>query len=122
MNDFQEMIREAFAGEKPYDPSPDRGALEAAIRSFERRDRIMRLLMWFAVTAMTVLAVWSGWSFAVADDATSVKTLILYATVFLWASFGIGLAKLMLFTTQRGFSIMKELKRAQLIWLEGRDD
>ena len=46
--------------------------------------------------------------------------LILYATIFLWASYGIGWAKMFLFSTQKSLSMLKELKRVQLTWLEDR--
>ena len=121
MNEFKEILKEAFVGEEPYDPSPDRGRLQAAIRAFEARDRILRWMLWFAVTFMSVVAVWAAWSFASADAETSTKSLVLYATAFLFASTCVGYAKLMLFTAQRGFSIMKELKRTQLTLLEMRE-
>ncbi len=120
MNEFTEMIKEAFVGEAPYDPSPGREALQTSIRRFERRDRTLRFMMWFAVTFMSVVAVWSGWSFWKSGPEESTKMLILYATVFLWASYGIGWAKMFLFSMQKNLSMLKELKRVQLTWLEDR--
>lgn len=116
-NEFTEMIKEAFVGEEPYESSPGREALLASIRSFEARDRTMRLLVWFVVTFMAALAAWAGWKFA---SESSTKMLILYATVFLWGMQGVGWAKMFLFSTQKSLSMLKELKRVQLTILDAR--
>lgn len=117
MNQFQEMLKEAFMGEEPFDASPGRAALEASIRKFEQRDRTLRYMIWFAVIFMSAVCGWAAWSFFSSDDA-SAKSLILYATLFLFASQAIGWAKMFLFSTQQSFSLQKELRRAQLTWLE----
>lgn len=118
MSEFTEMIKEAFLGEEPYDPSPGRAELEASIRRFEARDRTLRFMMWFAVTFMTVVCVWAAWSFFAAAPETSTKKLILYAVLFLWGSEGIGWSKMFLFSTQKSLGVMKELKRVQLMLSE----
>ena len=121
MNEFKEMIKEAFLGEEPYDPSSGQEDLQAAIRSYESRDRTLRLMMWFAATFMSVVAAWAAWSFFATGPETSTKKLILYATAFLFASQGVGWAKMFLFSAQKDLSVLKELKRIQLIWAAGRD-
>ena len=118
MNQFQEMMKEAFLGEEPFDASPGREALEASIRKFEQRDRVLRLMVWFGVTFMTGVCVWAAWSFLGAEPDASSRSLILYATVFLFAGQAVGWSKMFLFSTQQSFSLQKELKRAQLMWLE----
>ena len=73
MNEFTEMIKEAFVGAEPYDPSPGREALRASILKFERRDRVVRLLSWFMVTFMSVVAFWAAWSFWAAGPDVSLS-------------------------------------------------
>ena len=120
MNEFTEMLKEAFLGEEPYDPAPERAAMEQALRSLEARERMLRYMMWFAAVFMTGLCVWSAWSFFTAGVEASTKALVLYATTFLFASQGVGWAKMFLFTTQKHFQMLKELKRVQLA-LHGRE-
>ncbi len=117
MNEFTEMIKEAFVGDEPFDPSPGREALQASVDKFERRDRVVRFMSWFAVAFMGAVAFWAGWSFWKSE---STKMLILYATIFLWAMIGIGWAKMFLFQMQSSIALMKEIKRSQLMWV-GRD-
>lgn len=119
MNQFREMLREAFAGAEPYDPVPQRPAIEAAIEQIGQRDRMMRVLVWFAVTFLTVVAVWAGWSFFALEDP-SPRALILRATLFLWAILGVWFMKMLLFVTQRELAIHRELKRTQLMLLDMR--
>ena len=115
MSEFTDLIKEAFVGEEPYDPKPGREDLEAAIRKFENRDRTMRFLTWFAVTFQSAVLVFSIWKFWTADEATtSPKTLIIYATLSVWAMIAIGFMKTSLFTTQLGLGLRKDLKRLQL--------
>ncbi len=127
MNEFKEMLKEAFVGEEPYDPSPGREALLASLRKLEGRDRTLRWMMWFAVTFMMAVAVWAGWSFFQAEES-DVRELVLYATLFAFACQGIGWAKMFLFTTQKDLSVLKELKRVQMMMLQhqpsgsGRDN
>ena len=118
MNQFSEMIKEAFMGEEPYDPSPGRVALEEAIKKFESRDRVVRFMAWFAVAFMSAVMFWSIWMLWKADSETETKMLIVYAVVFLWSSAGVGFGKMFLFSLQSNLSIMKELKRVQLALLD----
>ena len=120
MNEFKEMIKEAFLGEEPYDPSPGRAAIEESIHKFERRDRTMRFLMWFVVAFWGLIGTWAAWSFWHADSATSTKMLLLYTAAFLFAAQAIGWAKMFLFSIQKDLSVLKELKRVQLTLLDGR--
>tara|TARA_R110002126_G_scaffold4409_19_gene23236 strand:+ start:6806 stop:7174 length:369 start_codon:yes stop_codon:yes gene_type:complete len=119
MNEFQSMLREAFLGEEPFDPKPGHVDLEAAIQRFDKRERVLRCLMWLGVTLMTGVCVWSAWRFLRADEAASTKSLILYATVFLFGAQAVGTSKFFLFTSQQSFSLQKALLRAQLTWRNG---
>ncbi len=114
MNDFKEMLKEAFVGEEPYDPAPSRAVLEDSLRHFESRDRMTRILMWVAVSFMSLLVGWSVWSFVRAGEDAGVRELLLYSTAFLFGCQGIAWSKMLLFTSQLDFRILKELKRVQL--------
>lgn len=118
MNEFKALLREAFLGEEPFDPAPGRAALLASARSLEDRERVLRRLMWLAVTLMTAVAAWGAWSFFTAGDGASVKRLVLAATAFLFGVQGVGTLKMSLFSLQKDLSVLKELKRVQLMLLE----
>jgi hypothetical protein len=115
---FAHMLREAFAGPEPFDPAPGRAALKAALREFERRDRVLRVLTWGTVLFMTLLAGWAAWSFAHAPADADAKRLLLYAVVFLFATAGIGFGKLWLFTAQSQLALQRDLKRLELTLLQ----
>jgi len=114
MNDFTELLKEAFVGEEPYDSHPAREELEASLRTYERRERTLRYMLWLAVAFMSCVAYYSAWKFLTSDEEASTKQLILYAVLFLWSSTCIGWAKMFLLNTQKHLSILKELKRVQL--------
>jgi hypothetical protein len=114
VSEFTNLLKEAFAGQEPYDPAPGRAALEEAIRGFARRERLVRGLMWFAVAAAAALCAWSAWRFLAAGDDAGPKRLLLYATLFLFGGQAIGWAKMFLFTNQQNLAIQTELKRVQL--------
>ena len=118
MNDFQELIKEAFLGEEPYDHTQGEAELKASIRKFESQDRVLRWMLWSSVAFMSGLTYWAGWSFYKAPSDASPKQLILYATVFLFAVQCVGWTKMFLFNNQKSFSILKELKRVQLLLME----
>jgi hypothetical protein len=115
MSEFTNLLKEAFAGAEPYDPSPGRAALEEAIRAFARRERLLRGLMWFAVTAATALCAWAAWHFLTAGPDAGVRRLLLDAVLFLFGGQAIGWAKMFLFTSQQNLAIQTELKRVQLM-------
>lgn len=121
MSEFTEIIKEAFLGEEPYDPRPGRAQLEESIRKFEARERTLRYLLWFAVTFMTAVSIGSAWAFLTSEPDTSTKRLILYGVLFLFACQSIGWSKMFLFSSQKALSVMKELKRIQLMLAGSRD-
>ena len=120
MNDFQDMFKEAFLGEEPYKGGQNSVELTASIRKFESQDRLLRISLWGSVLSMTALCIWSGLSFWQTPEAAGPKPLILYATLFLISVQCIGWIKMFLFNNQKSFSILKELKRVQLLLLEER--
>lgn len=119
MNEFTEMLREAFHADEPFDPDPGREAILDAITGFERRMRLVRRMTWLAVTFFTALAVWMLVLLLGADEETATKWLVTYAVVLVYALVGVGFVKgwlqLMLIHTRT----MRELKRTQLMVLEG---
>ena len=119
---FTRMVQEALTGPEPFDPSPGRVALAAAVREFERRERVLRFLAWGSVAFMTAIALWAAWNLLRAPESASTQHLLLYACAFLWASGGIGFAKLWLFFTQAQLTTQRELKRLELTLLDlGRE-
>jgi hypothetical protein len=121
MNEFSQMIKEAFAGEEPYRTDLGRQALEESIRRFERRDRAVRLMSWFAVAFMSAVTIWAVVAFVRAPQDASLKELLVYAAAFLWSMMGVGWMKMFLALMQNDIGIRKELKRVQLLMLEGSE-
>lgn len=111
------LLEEAFGGPR-FDPAPGRAALEAGLREFERRERVLRLLAWGSVGIMALLAIWAAWGFASAPEDASVKRLVLDAALFLWASLGVAFGKLWLFSAQAHLVTQRELKRLELALLD----
>ena len=58
MNEFAEMLKEAFVGEEPFDPRPGREAIQASIRKYDARMKTVRYMAIFAVTFMSVVCVY----------------------------------------------------------------
>lgn len=114
MNEFQSMLKEAFAGEEPYDLYPGRDELENALRGFERREKVLRWMLWFSVVFMSAVCVLSVWRFWSIESGADPKSMILWATLFLFASNAIGWSKIFLFLSQQHWSAMKDLKRLHL--------
>ncbi|MCB9883170.1 MAG: hypothetical protein H6834_15385 [Planctomycetes bacterium] len=119
MSEFTEIIKEAFVGEGAFDPTPGRDALEAAVQKYDRRMRTVRWLAWFMVAAMTVVGVIAAIAFANAEAPLG-KEHLAYAALFTIAYVGIGIGKMFLLFQQNHLSLMKELKRVELMILDGR--
>jgi len=115
MSEFTNLLKEAFAGAEPYDPSPGRAALEEAIRGYRRRERLLRGLLWFAVAAATGLCAWAAWDFIASGEEAGVRRLLLDAVLFLFGAQAIGWAKMFLFHSQQNLAIQTELKRVELM-------
>jgi len=120
MNEFQAMLKEALMGEEPFNTEQGSADLKASIRKFESQDKMLRALLWGSVVFQMGLFIWSGWKFCTSDADSSPKSLILYATLFLISIQCIGWSKMFIFSNQKSFSILKELKRVQLLLLEGK--
>jgi hypothetical protein len=114
MKDFTDMLKEALAADEPYDPDPGREVLEAAIAGFDRRMRMVRNMAAAGVALMSVGAIWSLVALLRAPDGEAVRTLILYAVVFLTMSSGIGLIKIWFALMQSDLVLRKEVKRLHL--------
>lgn len=120
MNDFAEMLKEALVGEEPYRPDPDREALEASLRKFDRRMRTVRALAAFMVCATSAAFLGGLIAFLSAGAEASTKTLVLWSSLFLWGSIGVGFGKFWFAMMANHLTVMKELKTTQLRMLERR--
>ncbi len=58
MNEFAEMLKEAFVGEEPFDPRPGREAPQVSIRKYDARMKTVRYMAIFAVTFMGVVGIY----------------------------------------------------------------
>ena len=112
MNEFGELLREFFKGERSLEPETDRAALEESRRGFDRRMRTVRTMTWTAVAFMTGVMVWAG--AGLLGDSLSGQRLAIRATLVLLALVAIGLQKLWLIVMQNQTAVMKELKRIQI--------
>ena len=113
------MIKEAFVDAEPFDPDPGREALQSAVDRFTRRMRTVRVMAWvIAVPFMATVMIWALVSLLRAPEDTSTGTLLLYGVLFLWASIGVGFIKGWFAMMQNHLSVMKELKRLQLMMLD----
>ena len=122
MTEFGEMIKEALLGEEPLEMHPAKETLERSVRKFEKRMRTVRFMAMFAVTFMSIVAVWVGVVFARAPEDTSTKTLLIYVAVFFWAFSVIGFGKMWFAMMQNDIGIRKEIKRMEVLLLELREE
>ena len=120
MNDFAQLLKEALLGEEPYRPDPDREALEASVRKFDRRMRTVRGLAAFMVCATSAAFLFGLIALLRSGPETATKTLVLYGSLFVWGSVGVGFGKLWFAMMANHLAVMKELKMAQLRTLERR--
>jgi len=120
MNEFAEIIKEAFVGEAPFDPHPGEEALLASIDKFDRRMRTVRAMAVFAVSFMSAVAALAVVMFLRAPGDGGAKALIGWAGLFLWSMAVIGFAKHWFATMHNDIGLRKELKRTQLMILELR--
>ncbi len=117
MSEFGDLIKEAFAGEEPFDPRPTRDALEMSIRKFDRRMRTVRWMTWLGVTFMGVVSILTIVGVLRAPADVSPRTLALYLMVFAIAFSAIGFMKFWLVMMQNDIGLRKELKRVQMMML-----
>ena len=73
VNEFSEMLKEAFVGEEPFDPQPARAALQGSIDKFDRRMRTVRHMAWFGVTFMGAVMVFAAVMFFRAPETASAR-------------------------------------------------
>ncbi len=118
MNEFAQMLKEAFVGEEPFDPRPGREALQASIRKYDARMKTVRYMAIFAVSFMGVVGVYCFIWLLRAPDETSTRVLIIYALVFGWALGAVGFCKGWFAMMQNDIGLRKELRRIQMMMLE----
>ncbi len=118
MNEFAEMLKEAFVGEEPFDPRPGREALQASIRKYDARMKTVRYMAIFAVSFMSVVGVYCFIWLLRAPDETSTRLLLIDAIVFGWALGAVGFSKLWFAMMHNDIGLRKELKRVQMMMLD----
>ena len=122
IDEFTDLLKEAFVGEEPFDPSPGMEALQASVAKFERRMRTVRHMAWFAVTFMGGVMAWAAYSFFQATpDDTDLKTMLVYAVLFGMAFLAVGFIKGWFAMMSNDIGLRKELKRTQMMLLESRE-
>jgi len=118
MSQFGELLKEAFVDTEPFDPNPDKEAVEASVRKFTRRMKTIRWMAIVAVSFMTAVFVWAAVSFVSASVDTATKTLLLYFGAAMFGMVGIAFSKTWFALMLNHVALMKELKRIQLMMLE----
>jgi small-conductance mechanosensitive channel len=121
VDEFGEMLKEAFVGEEPFDPRPAPAALEGSIDKFERRMRTVRHMAWFGVSFMGAVMVLAAVMFFRAPADAGAKTFILWAAVFFWGLMAVGMIKAWFAMMHNDIGLRKELKRTQLMILGARE-
>ena len=118
MNEFAQMLKEAFVGEEPFDARPGREALQASIRKYDARMKTVRYMAIFAVTFMSVVFFYCFIWLLRAPDDTSTRVLIIYAVIVGWAMGAIGFSKGWFAMMHNDIGLRKELRRIQMMMLE----
>ena len=118
MNEFAEMLKEAFVGEAPFESTPPRAAIEASIRKFEKRMRTVRFMAWFGAAFGGLVMLVALVRLIQLPPDTNFKTLLLYAVAFFWGLGITGMIKMWLFIMQNDIGMRKELKRVQLMLID----
>jgi len=83
------------------------------VRSFKGRQRWLLLVMWIGAVVIFAASVWSAVRFFQTDPA-EVRDLLLFATVFLWGSMGIGMVKTMYSGRLDRNAIRRDIRRLEL--------
>lgn len=121
MSEFKDLVMEALLGDEPYKPDSGRAELEQSVRRFEQRERTSRHMAWFAITFGTAVLAFGVWGLWHADEATSLKPLLIYALLIFAGGTQIAFMKQWLFRVQDHYSMMKEIKATQLLLIELSD-
>jgi len=119
VGEFGEMLKEAFVGEERFDPRPGREMLERSIDKFDRRMRTVRHMAWIGVLFPGAVMIAAAVQFFRAPEDASTKMLLLWAVLFLWGNMAVGMIKFWLAMMNNDIGLRKELKRTQLMVLEG---
>ena len=122
MSEFNALIKEAFGLEEPFDPRPDREGVLQAIESFDRRMRLVRIMVWTVGSALTALSVWMGVLLmsAPADPPTN-RQLFQLGLLVLGVQ-GLWVCKNWFHNMLNHTRVMTELKRTQLWMLDLGDE
>ena len=122
MSEFSEMIKEAFGLEEPFDPRPDREDVLQAIESFDRRMRLVRIMVWTWVSGLTALSIWMGVLLLAAPADPPTNRQLFYLGLLVLGVQGLWVCKNWFSNMLNHTLVMRELKRTQLWMLDLRDD
>ncbi len=81
------------------------------VHSFRGRQRWLIVVIWIVAPLIFAFSVWAAVRFFGADET---RDQILYATLFLWASVGVGMLKSWYYARLDRNAILRELKRLEL--------
>ena len=118
MNEFSELLREAFRADETFDPDPGREALLAAIDGYERRMSLVRRMAWVGVTFFTAMTVWMVVLLWQEPNAPPTNRELFVAAMLIFSAQGIAFGKAWFYDMNNHIRLMKELKRTQLMTLE----
>ena len=115
IREFKNMIREAMLGEEPFAPDPGRAALENAVRSYEDRMSMMRKVTWLLMVPFGAAVFGTGiWLLSQTDAETTTREWMIYGLMALFGYMIVGFGKLWFLLMQNHFSLMREVKAAQI--------
>ena len=118
MSELSEMIKEAFTdSEKSFQPHPARRDLELSVEQYGRRMKVVRGLAFFTVSFMGLVCAACAIAFFQAPEDDT-RSLILYASGFIFAMTAIGWGKMWFSNMQNHLAVVKEIKRTQFMLLE----
>ena len=118
MNEFLELLKEAFYKAEPFEAHPQQKELQRSVVQFERRVKVVRWMTWLPVTFMGVVLTIVLVSFFRLGDDASTKTLLIHAVLFLFSMLAIGSQKVWMCIMHNHYATMKELKRVQMLLLD----
>jgi len=112
MNNFDDDLRKAaHMDDTDLANAGNEGLIRQVTATFRSRMRYWVALVWVVTLAMTGLAVYSAVSFF---QAESMRSMIAFATLFLWAMIATGMLKMWYWMEMNRNTHTREIKRVEL--------
>lgn len=112
MNSFDNDLRNAArADNEDLMHAGDEGLLSQAMSSFRSRMRYWLFLVWGMTFVMMGLGIWMAISFF---NAETTRDMIMYATIFTYAMFAIGMLKMWAWMEMNRNTHTREIKRVEM--------